>query len=48
MKKSEKKLQIRELTLLNGLSFPSDEELIMLLLGSGTKERPVDKLSKEI
>ncbi|MCR5126112.1 MAG: DNA repair protein RadC [Treponema sp.] len=48
MKKSEKKLQIRELTLLNGLSFPSDEELIMLLLGSGTKERPVDKLSKEV
>lgn len=39
---------IRELTLQKGLSFPSDEELIMLILGSGTKEMPIAKLAKKI
>lgn len=41
-------LKIRELTLKNGLSFPSDEELIMLILGSGTKGYPIEKLAKKI
>lgn len=44
----ENDLQIRELTMLNGLSFPSDEELIMLILGSGTKDCPIDRLSRKI
>lgn len=44
----QNKYQIRELTLENGISFPSDEELIMLILGSGTKTFPIDKLSKKI
>lgn len=42
------RLQIRELTLLNGLDFPSDEELVMLILGSGTKEKPVEVLSGDV
>lgn len=42
------RLQIRELTLLNGLDFPSDEELVMLILGSGTKEKPVEVLAGDV
>lgn len=41
------KPQIRELTLLHGVDFPSDYELIMLILGSGTRARPVESLAKE-
>lgn len=41
-------LQIRELTLEKGISFPSDEELIMLILGSGTKGYPIEKLARKI
>ena len=39
---------IRELTLANGISYPSDEELIMLILGRGTKENPIDCLSDDV
>lgn len=46
--KDDRKLTIREMTLQNGLSFPSDEELIMLILGSGTKEMPVRNLAQEV
>ncbi|MBR4599268.1 MAG: DNA repair protein RadC [Treponema sp.] len=42
------KLEIRELTLQHGLAYPTDEELIMLILGSGTKESPVRELAKEV
>lgn len=42
------KPDIRELTISRGLSYPSDEELLMLILGSGTKTTPVDKLSREV
>ena len=42
------KLEIRELTLQNGLSYPSDEELVMLILGSGTKNMPIDELAKKV
>jgi len=48
MKNNTKDLQIRELTLLNGLSFPSDEELVMLILGSGSKGHPIGRLSREV
>ncbi len=42
------KLEVRELTLANGLGWPTDEELIMLILGSGTKDTPVDQLSQKV
>ncbi|HBG66961.1 MAG TPA: hypothetical protein DDW78_10900 [Treponema sp.] len=39
---------IRELTLKNGLSFPSDAELVMLMLGSGSPDVPIGVLSQKI
>ena len=42
------KLEIRELTMQHGLEFPSDEELIMLILGSGTKRCPIRELAKQV
>ncbi|MBQ0039223.1 MAG: DNA repair protein RadC [Treponema sp.] len=39
---------IRELTLANGISYPSDEELVMLILGRGTKDNPIARLSEEV
>lgn len=44
----EEKLEIRELALKHGLSYPSEAELIMLILGSGTKDRPIRELAKEV
>ena len=44
----ENRLNVREKVLEHGISFPFDEELIMLILGSGTKDMPVDLLSKKI
>ena len=42
------KIKIRELALQHGLSFPSDAELIMLILGSGTKDAPIKELAKQV
>jgi len=42
------KPDIREKTLECGINFPSDEELVMLILGSGTKELPVQIMAKRI
>ena len=42
------KPEIRELTLRNGLSYPSDEELLMLILGTGTKYDCIEKLSEKV
>ena len=42
------KLEIRELTMKHGMAYPSSEELIMLILGSGTKDTPVKELAKEV
>lgn len=42
------KLDVRERALEHGMSFPFDEELIMLILGSGTKNMPVDKMALKI
>ncbi len=39
---------IRELVLQKGLSFPSDSELVMLILGSGSKAVPVEPLSRKV
>ncbi len=40
------KPDIRELTLANGIEYPSDEELLMLILGKGTQDMPVEKLAR--
>lgn len=51
MKKYPDKKQnprIRELTIANGISYPSDEELIMLILGRGTKENPISNLADNV
>ena len=42
------KIEIRELTIQHGLSFPSNEELIMLILGSGTKQTPIKDLARQV
>lgn len=44
---SKEKPDIRELTLVNGLSYPSDEELLMLILSKGTRSMPVEKMAHE-
>ncbi len=46
--KEDKKPNVRELVLSNGMSYPSDEELIMLILGSGTKKVPIEQLAHEV
>ena len=42
------KLDVREKTMEYGVSFPLDEELIMLILGSGTKDLPVNQMAHKI
>ena len=42
------KFDVRERALEHGLSFPFDEELIMLILGSGTHEIPLDVMAGRI
>ncbi|MBP3771934.1 MAG: DNA repair protein RadC [Treponema sp.] len=42
------RLEIRERTLEHGLAFPSNEELIMLILGSGTRKTPVRELARHV
>lgn len=39
---------IRELTLRRGIEYPSDVELVMMILGSGTKGIPVETLSEQV
>lgn len=46
--KRPEKLNIRELTLSNGMAFPSDVELIMLILGSGTRKMPIELLAEKV
>ena len=50
MNKTEIKepIDLRRMTLRNGLSYPNDKELLMLVLGSGTKKMPVEEMSEEI
>lgn len=43
-----KKPSVRETALVHGLSFPFDEDLIALILGSGTKQLPVEKMARKI
>ncbi len=42
------KFDIRERTIRYGISYPVDEELIMLILGSGTKQMSVDVMARKI
>lgn len=42
------KPEIRELAFQNGITFPSENELIMLLLGKGTKFLHIEDLSLEV
>ena len=42
------KFDVREKALAHGLCFPFDEELIMLILGSGSHEIPVDVMAGRI
>ena len=44
----ENKLDIREKTLKFGLGYPLDEELLMLILGSGNKNISVDVMARKI
>ncbi|MCR5494675.1 MAG: DNA repair protein RadC [Treponema sp.] len=38
----------RELALKHGFSYPSNDELIMMILGTGTRELPVEILAKKV
>ncbi len=44
----KQKPNIREITLQKGLSYPSNEELIMLILGNGQKGCPIEELAEKI
>lgn len=44
----KEKPDIREQTLRHGISFPSDEELVMMILGSGTQQRSVRELARDV
>ncbi|MFA6855637.1 MAG: DNA repair protein RadC [Treponema sp.] len=48
MKILNDKPDVREQVMKHGLSYPSDEELVMLILGTGTKNLPVRKLSHDV
>lgn len=42
------KPDLRERVFARGLGYPSNEELLMLILGSGTKQCPVEALAKKV
>lgn len=42
------KPDLRERVMIRGLTYPTDEELIMMIIGSGTKEIPVEILAHKI
>lgn len=48
MKILNNKPDVREQVLKHGLNYPSDEELVMLILGTGTRKLPVRKLSHDV
>ncbi len=39
---------VREKALEHGMSYPYDEELLMMILGTGTKEMPVEVMARKI
>ncbi len=48
MSENNLKPNIRELTLKHGISYPTDEELVMMILGSGTKAVPIERLARSV
>ena len=48
MEVCKNKPDIREKALEYGLDYPVDEELVMLILGNGTKDIPVERLARKI
>lgn len=48
MENNEKKPDIREKTLKFGISYPLNEELVMLILGTGNKKMPIDVMARKI
>lgn len=42
------KLNLRQLVMFNGMEYPTSEELIMLILGCGTRKNPLENLSSQI
>jgi len=48
VEKHKEKPDIREKTLKYGLAYPLDEELIMLILGSGSRLMPVEIMAKKM
>lgn len=47
-KENINKPNIRELTLKHGLNYPNDEELLMMILGSGIQNVPVNTLARRV
>ncbi|MCR4741714.1 MAG: DNA repair protein RadC [Treponema sp.] len=45
---TNKKLDLREMALEHGMSFPFDEDLVALILGSGSKEFPIQSMARKI
>ena len=39
---------VREMALEHGMGFPYDEELVMLILGTGTRQMPIDIMARKI
>ena len=48
MEKQAEKPQIRELVLKNDIAFATDEELLMLMLGSGNQQTHVEELAHKV
>lgn len=46
--RDSQKFNLRERVLLSGINYPTDEELIMLIIGSGNKKDDVEHLSEKI
>ncbi len=47
VRKEGPKPDIRELTIAHGISYPSDEELLMLILNKGTRNAPVEVIAQK-
>ena len=48
MKYEKYRPDVRETALEHGISFMFDEELVMLILGTGTSQMPVEIMAEEI
>ena len=48
MELEKEKPGVREKALSHGMDFPDDIELVMLILGTGTKKMPISTMAKKI